>query len=244
MSPGKVIRSPPTYHAKPERANGAASTAEKKDGRASTRGRRSASVRSEDPAEVAKTPGRPKATPRKPRKGRGASSKLDAGEGRGSAEPEDDAAAGVNGAVAGRLETVPETVKVEVETIEKPDEEEAATTTTSVSVTMPAGHSGLPLPEDPQEMLAEARRMVEEAREIDGPSRSKGKRKLEDFAAEEEEVETGPPLPAKRARKLEVELRKERIKRRALVGIAGSLAIGYVSLPAVAHEEPPPLLPG
>ena len=221
------ITSPPPYR-KVKMANGDSFTGrspEKKqpEGRHSTRSRRSASVRSESPggASQARTPGRPKATPRKPRKTRGTLSRVD--EGAASVEPESvngDAKLGPGGA---------ENAKVEVETIEDDEREN-----TRVNVEMPTGYPDLPIPADTEAMLNEARRMVAEAQRLGGgeegsttTKKGKGKRKAEEMVEEDDEVGLeGPAATAKKARRVEVELRKEKIKRRALTGIAGSLALG------------------
>ena len=55
---------------------------------------------------------------------------------------------------------------------------------------------------------------------------SKGKRKAKEMADDEEEGAVSPAGDSKRAKTVAMELRKERIKRRALTGIAASLAIG------------------
>ena len=178
--------------------NGAGRTPGKEEGRRSTRGGKG--VRSESPSK--KTPARKIATPRKARKGRGKSTEPDA----------------VNGE---------ETVKVEVESESKPtldgDEEVART---KVNIEMPASHPDLQLPQDAEGMLSQARETVAEAEKIGGPSTAKGKRKAADMG-DEAGIES-PMAPAKRAKTVELELRKERIRRKALTGIAASLAIGYV----------------
>ncbi|KAF2396702.1 hypothetical protein EJ06DRAFT_230819 [Trichodelitschia bisporula] len=75
------------------------------------------------------------------------------------------------------------------------------TTTTSVRVEMPASHPDLPLPETTEEMIARAREMVEEAL----------------------------VRPEKRARGGLVEqLRTERVKTRALIGLTATLGLGVI----------------
>ena len=211
----KSIRSPPTYHNR-SMLNGSVRSPEKKstEGAYSTRSKRSASVRSESPIGQSRTPGRPKATPRKPRKARGTLSRVDEGA---LVEP-----VPTNGNVS-------ETVKIEVETTTRPTAGGEEEETTKVNVEMPINHPDLPIPNDTQEMLRVARQMVAEAQIIAGPSSSKNKRKAQDMVDEDDEDGLdGPLVPAKRARKMEIELRKERIKRRAVTGIAASLLFGYV----------------
>lgn len=200
-------------------------TPKKTTGRKSVRG-----ARSESP--VKKTPARKVATPRKPRTTR---RKADAGEG-------DHDTASLNGdaapaAVPGtQLE---EKVKVEVESAAQPAaaDGEDELEQTRVHIEMPAGHPELAVPEDAGAMLAQAREMVDEANRLNGTGRGKGKRKADDMAADEEgEVPAAGP-ETKRAKTVQLELRKERIKRRALTGIAASLAIGYVLLSPFSRED-------
>jgi hypothetical protein len=130
------------------------------------------------------------------------------------------------------------------------------TTHTHVEVEMPAGFADLPLPEDTEAMIAKAKEMVEAAVKADatalasaeaGPSKAtrKSKRKAEEVEREEEgesaegeerEKEAGPV--AKRA-KVDSELKKERVKTRALIGISATLAIGYVHGSVASHHAFP-----
>lgn len=114
-------------------------------------------------------------------------------------------------------------------------EDGVETTHTHVEVEMPAGFAELPLPEDTEAMIAKAKEMVDAAVKADeaakeaaeaeaGPSKpvaKKSKRKAEEEAEKEEEA------PAKRA-KVESQLKKEKVRARALIGISATLAIGYV----------------
>ncbi|KFX85715.1 hypothetical protein O988_09918 [Pseudogymnoascus sp. VKM F-3808] len=109
------------------------------------------------------------------------------------------------------------------------------TTHTHVEVEMPAGFAELPLPEDTEAMIAKAKEMVDAAVKADeaakeaaeaeaGPSKpvaKKAKRKAE----EEAEKEEGDQAPAKRA-KVESDLKKEKVRARALIGISATLAVG------------------
>ena len=207
--PKKSIKSPPAYKMK-DMVNGAGKSAKK------SRTSKAAAASAESPTK--KTPGRKTATatPRKrTAKGRGKST-----------EPESQA---VNGDASN-------TVKVEVETESKPtadgDEEVEKT---KVNIHMPTDHPDLELPGDADGLLAKAREMVADAEKISGaaPSAAKGKRKASDLL--DGDAPESPAQPAKRARTVDLELRKERIKRRALTGIATSLAIGYVVSNHLSH---------
>ena len=107
------------------------------------------------------------------------------------------------------------------------------TTTTNVKIEMPGGSADFPLPEDPEEMIAKAKEMVKEAQKLDGKlfvDRKSLKRKAEELEIddddEDEEVAVDLP-PAKKARLLEHQLKKEKVRKRALFGVAATLAIGY-----------------
>jgi hypothetical protein len=96
------------------------------------------------------------------------------------------------------------------------------------------------------EMLQKARDMVAEAERLSRSTadattlspRQSGKRKADEITVEESEgalVEAEPTT--KRAKVVEVELRKERVRRRALTGIAGVLALGY-DFPCSSAAQP------
>ena len=208
--PKKNIQSPPAYKTK-DMVNGAGNT---NAGKGSKRSRASkaasASAASASTAEspTKKTP-RKVATPRKPRttKGRGKSTEPDAA---------------VNG-------ESPKMVKVDIETESRPTsagKEEVEKT--KLAISMPSDHPDLELPNDAEGMLAKARDMVAEAEKISGaaPSTAKGKRKASDLLDGDAPESPSSLHAPKRARTVDLELRKERIKRRALTGIAASLAIG------------------
>lgn len=117
-----------------------------------------------------------------------------------------------------------DTVKVDVATtVEAKGDTE--TTTTNVKIEMPKGSPDLPLPENPEQMIETAKKMVEEANIRDhGGRSSKSKRKAEDDLDEL----AGSSQPAKRAKVTELKLKREKVRNRALIGIAATFAIGYV----------------
>ncbi|KAF6223801.1 hypothetical protein HO173_013132 [Letharia columbiana] len=122
-----------------------------------------------------------------------------------------------------------ENVKIRVESsVEiKGDTERGETTT--VNIEMPTGFPELPLPERPEEMIETARAMVEEARKADGEgSSSKAKRKAEEMDEESDGSADNELQPAKKARLLGEELKKEKVRTRALLGVAATLVIGAI----------------
>lgn len=100
---------------------------------------------------------------------------------------------------------------------------DSETTTTNVQVHIPV----LSTPESPERIIERAKEMVEEARKLEGEisSRPNTKRKAE--LLEDSEAAVEPP-PAKRVRVLERELRRERVQKRALIGVAATLLVGYL----------------
>ena len=119
-----------------------------------------------------------------------------------------------------------EKVMVEVESnVEKKGNTE--TTTTNVKIEMPTGSPELPLPENPEEMIEKAKQMVEEAKKIDGESSASGsKRKAEELNDDTEEAGDDEPQPAKKVRLLEQELKTEKVRNRAMFGVAATLVLG------------------
>ena len=105
------------------------------------------------------------------------------------------------------------------------------TTHTTVKVEMPFGSPELPMPEDTEAMIAKAKEMVEEARKLEGESSGNGKRKAEVLDDDDDDDETDEERdaelqPAKKARLLQQEVKVQRVRNRALVGIAATMAIG------------------
>jgi len=111
---------------------------------------------------------------------------------------------------------------------------DAEVKTTHVKVELPQAAGEPPSPESTEEMLAKAREMVAEARKLEGESIAP-KRKAEDIVkdGEEEEdtgeTEEGGDAPqTKKAKVLVDQLRKERVKTRAWMGLSATLAIGAI----------------
>lgn len=102
------------------------------------------------------------------------------------------------------------------------------TTTTNVKVDLPGGMAAeVPPQEAIAEMIREAGAVVEEARSLEGESsKASKKRKAEELDEESNEEADRQLQPAKKARLAEQELKKERVKNRALGGLALILAVG------------------
>jgi hypothetical protein len=212
--------------------------------RASTRAR---STRSASPGKMA-TPSRKIATPRKPRTTRGAvksaeellessaskaASALQNVIANGADIDDSITSVSVNGEaneVEHSEDVVKEgTVHIEVsQTVEQNGNVE--TKSTNVKIDVPHNHAELPEPEDPTKMIEEARRMVEEAQKLDTGASSSNvtslKRKVEEVVDEEESLAARPSKAAKVAITTEQRLIKEKVTRRALVGMAAMAFVG------------------
>jgi len=121
------------------------------------------------------------------------------------------------------------TVHIEVQqTVETNGDTEK--TSTNVTVDVPHDHPALPEPEDPAALIAEAKRMVAEAQKLDGESSERpiksAKRGIEDVLDAEDIAEERLNKLAKVAYTTEQKMTKEKVTRRALVGVGIMAAIG------------------
>ena len=104
------------------------------------------------------------------------------------------------------------------------------TTTTNVKLQMPGGQE-IPHPEKPEEMIEEAKKVVQEARRLEGESSrsAKSKRKAEVLDDDDDDAGEGDESqPAKRQRLLEQKLKTERVRNRTLAAAGFVATVGYV----------------
>ncbi|KAI9795658.1 MAG: hypothetical protein M1833_006899 [Piccolia ochrophora] len=127
----------------------------------------------------------------------------------------------VNAAEA-KAEEGTDNVKVEVDSSVEVNGD-VETNHTQVKVELPGHAPELPLPEKTEDMINTAKEMVKEAQALD-KSTPKGSRKRKAETADEDDESQRP----KRTKVLEEQLKKEKVKTKALIGLSVSLAVGAV----------------
>jgi len=124
-------------------------------------------------------------------------------------------------------------IKVQIDETVKVDEDGDEVKQTKIEVEVPL-IGDLPSADETAKIVAEARAMVEAARDTVGesstatPTNTKIKRKADDIAVDEEEKENAVAAPQAKKVKTEAELRKEKIKKRAYLGLTATFAVGAV----------------
>jgi hypothetical protein len=188
------------------------------------RSMRSRASRSVSPSKIA-TPSRKMASPRKPRSTRASAKAASVTDEAPSSKLQNVLENGTTESVIS--ESVDEdAAKLEVtQTVETNGDVE--TVTTSVKVEMPADAPELPLPESPEDMIARARAMVEEANKLEGNQVNgvkPSKRKADEIEVDEDEAAEGPA----KKQKAEEKILKDKVSRKAMFGMAALVAIGSV----------------
>jgi hypothetical protein len=193
------------------------------------------------------SPSKLSATPRKiasPRKRRAASTKPEEKEGESTVATVAKAARktskslqeklsnGVSGSPEAKTPkkeaTSADSVRVEVnETVETNDAGKEVSHTT-VSVSMPASHPDLPLPEDTTKMIAKAKEMVEEANKLEKRVTKNAKRKASSSLTKADVESALAPTAKKPRTELQEKLVTERVRTRALLGLTATLVVGAI----------------
>lgn len=127
-----------------------------------------------------------------------------------------------NGVKEEKSEEIKAVLKVVSETIVNGTQE---TTNTGLEFQFPGGSANVPVPENPEKMIAEAQEMVDQALKIDGESSRASKRKAEEMDEVSDEEGEGEQ-PAKRTKILQEKLKTERVRNRALIGVTATLLVG------------------
>lgn len=183
-------------------------------------------LRSTSPGKAAGTPGRKIASPRKRKtKSKGEDSSVNAASsalqgalenGASSAEPTPSIASESNAA---------DIIRVDI-TENQDHVNGGEKTQTNVKIEMPASHPDLELPNSTEGVIEKAHEIVETARKLQESKGRSLKRKADDLEDDLEDAPVTALQPAKKQRVLEDQLKKERVKARALIGITATLAIG------------------
>ncbi|KAF2497097.1 hypothetical protein BU16DRAFT_538214 [Lophium mytilinum] len=187
---------------------------------------RSRASRSVSPSKIA-TPSRKMASPRKSRSTR-SSAKADTTKSESATSNLSNVLE--NGTTESVIsESVDEDVaKLEVTNTVETNGEGTELATTALKFDFPANSPQLPLPESPEEMIAKAQAMVEEANKLDAKQVNgikSSKRKVEEVEVDEEEA-AAIAQPTKKVKKLEEQAKKDTVTRKALFGTIALAALG------------------
>lgn len=199
----------------------------KEAARASTPGRGRGRPRASTPSKSA-TPSAKNGSPRKQRASKASKEANAASAREANASLQDDldksAEAAESKSVNGEqpAEDPKAVLKVVSETVVNGMQE---TTDTKLEFQFPSGTANVPVPENPEKMIAEAQEMVDQALKIDGESSRAPKRKANELEEDSDDDGDGEQ-PAKKAKVLQQKLKTERVRNRALIGVTATLIIG------------------